>query len=123
MLHARYRMFRTCIRCYLIVEQNKPSRFVTTSPPKVSLSANKISCLPAAYPDEKQLQTTSFPAFIDPISRLATLLVYLDIRAVEDLLAERSNSASYEAIQLWIYRFGPEFTKRLRRRHSDYNDT
>jgi len=39
------------------------------------------------------------------------------------LLAERNISVSYEAIRLWINKFGPEFTKRLRRRHSGFGDT
>jgi putative transposase len=42
---------------------------------------------------------------------------------VEDLLAERNISVSYEAIRLWINKFGPEFTKRLHRRHSGFGDT
>jgi putative transposase len=47
----------------------------------------------------------------------------LSIRDVEGLLAERNISVSYEAIRLWINKFGPEFTKRLRRRHSGFGDT
>ena len=47
----------------------------------------------------------------------------LSVRDVEDLLAERNISVSYEAIRLWINKFGPEFTKRLRRRHSCFGDT
>ena len=47
----------------------------------------------------------------------------LSVRDVEDLLAERNISVSYEAIRLWINKFGPEFTKRLRRRHSGFGDT
>jgi putative transposase len=47
----------------------------------------------------------------------------LSIRDVEDLLAERNISVSYEAIRLWINKFGPEFTKRLRRRHTGFGDT
>jgi putative transposase len=45
------------------------------------------------------------------------------VRDVEDLLAERNISVSHEAIRLWINKFGPEFTKRLRRRHSGFGDT
>jgi len=40
---------------------------------------------------------------------------------VEYLLAERNISVSYEAIRLWINKFG--FTKRLRRRHAGFGDT
>jgi putative transposase len=47
----------------------------------------------------------------------------LSVRDVEDLLAERNISVSYEAIRLWINKFGPEFTQRLRRRHSGFGDT
>jgi putative transposase len=47
----------------------------------------------------------------------------LSVRDVEDLLAERNISVSYEAIRLWINKFGPEFTKRLRRRRSGFGDT
>ncbi len=47
----------------------------------------------------------------------------LSIRDVEDLLAERNISVSYEAIRLWINKFGPEFTRRLRRRHPGFGDT
>ncbi len=47
----------------------------------------------------------------------------LSIRDVEDLLAERNISVSYEAIRLWINIFGPEFTRRLRRRHPGFGDT
>ena len=47
----------------------------------------------------------------------------LSIRDVEDLLAERNISVSYESIRLWINKFGPEFARRLRRRHPGYGDT
>ena len=33
----------------------------------------------------------------------------LSIRDVEDLLAERNISVSYEAIRLWVNKFGSEF--------------
>ncbi len=47
----------------------------------------------------------------------------LSIRDVEDLLAERNISVSYESIRLWINKFGPEFTRRLRRKHPGFGDT
>ncbi len=47
----------------------------------------------------------------------------LSIRDVEDLLAERNITVSYESIRLWINKFGPEFTRRLRRRHPGFGDT
>jgi hypothetical protein len=40
--------------------------------------------------------------------------INLSIQDVEDLLAERNISVSYEAIRLWINKFGPEFTNRVR---------
>jgi putative transposase len=64
-----------------------------------------------------------FPPFI---IQHAVWLYYrfnLSVRDVEDLLAERNISVSYEAIRLWINKFGPGFTKRLRRRHSSFGDT
>jgi len=42
---------------------------------------------------------------------------------VEDLLFERNINVSYESIRLWINKFGPEFTRRLRRRHPGFGDT
>ena len=47
----------------------------------------------------------------------------LSIRDVEDLLFERNINVSYESIRLWINKFGPEFTRRLRRRHPGFGDT
>lgn len=47
----------------------------------------------------------------------------LSVRDLEDLLAELNIFVSYEAIRLWINKFDPEFTKRLRRRHSGFGDT
>jgi len=47
----------------------------------------------------------------------------LSVRDVEDLLAERNINVSDEAICLWINKFGPDFTKRLRRRLAGFGDT
>ena len=47
----------------------------------------------------------------------------LSHRDIEDLLAERGIEVSYEAIRLWCAKFGPEFTKRLRRNHQGYGDS
>ena len=47
----------------------------------------------------------------------------LSHRDIEDLLAERSISVSYESIRLWCNKFGPRYAKRLRRRHQGYGDT
>ena len=47
----------------------------------------------------------------------------LSIRDVEDLLAERNFSVSYESIRLWVNKFGPEYRRRLRRRHPGFGYT
>jgi len=47
----------------------------------------------------------------------------LSVRDVEDLLFERNINVSYESIRLWINKFGPEFTRRLRRKHPGFGDT
>ena len=47
----------------------------------------------------------------------------LSHRDVEDLMAERGITVSYEAIRLWCNKFGPQFARRLRRKHQGYGDT
>ena len=47
----------------------------------------------------------------------------LSIRDVEDLLAERDISVSYEAIRLWVNKFGSKFARRLKQRHPGFGDT
>jgi putative transposase len=47
----------------------------------------------------------------------------LSHRDVEDLLAERGIDVSYEAIRLWCIKFGPKYTRRLKRKHQGYGDT
>ena len=47
----------------------------------------------------------------------------LSHRDIEDLLAERGISVSYEAIRLWCNRFGPKYATKLKRKHSGYGDT
>ncbi len=42
---------------------------------------------------------------------------------IEDLLAERGITVSRESIRLWCNKFGPQFAKRLKRRHQGYGDT
>jgi hypothetical protein len=38
-------------------------------------------------------------------------------------VAERGITVSYESIRLWCIKFGPEYTRRLRRRHQGFGDT
>ncbi|MCG8371313.1 MAG: IS6 family transposase [Proteobacteria bacterium] len=47
----------------------------------------------------------------------------LSHRDIEDLLAERGIVVSYEAIRLWCNKFGPQYARRLKRRHAGYGDT
>src|SRR3981081_4616231 len=39
----------------------------------------------------------------------------LSYRDVEDLLAERGLAVSYETVRRWVLKFGPAFSRRLRR--------
>ena len=43
--------------------------------------------------------------------------------AIEDLLAERGITVSYESVRLWCNKFGPQYTKRLKCRHQGFGDT
>jgi putative transposase len=46
----------------------------------------------------------------------------LSYRDVEDLLAERGISVSYEAIRYWCTKFGPAFARSLRRKQGRLGD-
>ncbi len=46
----------------------------------------------------------------------------LSFRDVEDLLAERGVTVSYEAIRSWRRKFGPEYARTLRRRQGRLGD-
>ena len=47
----------------------------------------------------------------------------LSHRDIEDLLAERGITVSYESIRLWCNKFGPKYVKRLKRQHQGFGDT
>ena len=47
----------------------------------------------------------------------------LSHRDIEDLLAERGITVSYETIRLWCIKFGVRYARRLKRRHQGYGDT
>jgi putative transposase len=47
----------------------------------------------------------------------------LSHRDIEDLLAERGITVSYETIRLWCIKFGAKYVRRLKRRHRGYGDT
>jgi putative transposase len=64
--------------------------------------------------------------FPSEIIQYAVWLYYrfnLSHRDIEDLLAERGISVSYEAIRLWCKKFGPKYAGRLKRKHHGYGDT
>ena len=47
----------------------------------------------------------------------------LSHRDIEDLLAERGITVTYESIRLWCNKFGPKYAKRLKKRHQGFGDT
>jgi putative transposase len=47
----------------------------------------------------------------------------LNHRDIEDLLAERGISVSYDSIRPWCNKFGPQYVKRLKYRHQGFGDT
>jgi putative transposase len=46
----------------------------------------------------------------------------LSHRDIEDLLAARGIEVSYESVRLWCNKFGPLFSKRLKRKHPGFGD-
>ena len=64
--------------------------------------------------------------FPPEIIRYAVWLYYrfnLSHRDIEDLLAERGITVSYESIRLWCIKFGPKYARRLKRKHQGFGDT
>lgn len=47
----------------------------------------------------------------------------LSQRDIEDMLAERGITVSYESIRLWCNKFGPHYARKLKRCHQGYGDT
>ena len=47
----------------------------------------------------------------------------LSHRDIEDLLAERGITVSYEAIRLWCNKFGSENARKLKRKRQEFGDT
>ena len=47
----------------------------------------------------------------------------LSHRDIEDLLAERGITVSYETIRLWCIKFGAKHARRMKRKHRGYGDT
>ncbi len=70
-----------------------------------------------------QYKRHRFPA---EIIQHAVWLYYrfnLSHRDIEDLLAERGITVSYEASRLWCNKFGPQYARRLKRRQQGFADT
>ena len=64
--------------------------------------------------------------FPPEIIQYAVWLYYrfnLSHRDIEDLLAERGITVSYEAIRLWCNKFGLKYVRRLKKKHQGYGDT
>jgi len=75
-----------------------------------------------------KILTTSYKRhrFPPEIIQYAVWLYYrfnLSHRDIEDLLAERGIQVSYESIRLWCNKFGPQYARRLKRRHQGFGDT
>ena len=47
----------------------------------------------------------------------------LSFRDVEDLLAERGITVSYEAVRFWCLKFGPQYARSIRRKQGKLGDT
>ena len=47
----------------------------------------------------------------------------LSFRDVEDILAERGITVSYETVRQWCLKFGPEYARKLKRRQGRLGDT
>jgi putative transposase len=47
----------------------------------------------------------------------------MSFRDIEDLLAEKGISVSYESILLWCIKFGPAYARKLKQRHGGFGDT
>ena len=64
--------------------------------------------------------------FPSEIIQYAVWLYYrfnLSHRDIQDLLAEREITVTYEAIRLWCNKFGSIYAARLRKKHRGYGDT
>ena len=70
-----------------------------------------------------QYKRHRFPAEIIQYSVWLYHRFSLSHRDIEDLLAERGITVSYEAIRLWCNRFGAQYARRLTRRHQGFGDT
>ena len=64
--------------------------------------------------------------FPSEIIQYAVWLYYrfnMSHRDIEDLLSARGIEVSYESIRLWCNKFGPQYARRLKKRHLGFGDT
>ena len=76
--------------------------------------------------EEQHSQLPAATAFPPEIIGHAVCLYYrfcLSFRDVEDLMAERGITVSYEAIHQWCRKFGTEYARKLKRREGRFRDT
>ena len=71
----------------------------------------------------KMYKRHRFPPVIIQYAVSLVHLFNLSHRDVEYLLAERGVTVGYEAIRLGCYKLGPQFPRRLRRKHQGDGDT
>ncbi|MGK0172763.1 MAG: putative transposase [Gammaproteobacteria bacterium] len=53
---------------------------------------------------------------------MAVSPVYLDFRDIEDLLAGRGITLSYETLRQWCHTFGPQYARRMKKRRGPRGD-
>jgi hypothetical protein len=66
--------------------------------------------------EEYRLRRLPLPACDHSAGDLAVFSIHLSFRDVEDLLAERGITVSYESVRRWVNHFGPMIAADLRRR-------
>ena len=69
------------------------------------------------YFRHEQKQAPPFPPDIISYAVWLYHRFNLSHRDIEDLLAQRGVTVSHESIRLWCVKFGPEYAKRLWRKH------
>jgi putative transposase len=77
---------------------------------------------------DEYIQASSIPAGHNQLRCLALLSIQSQARGnshrdIEDLLAERGITVSYESIRLWCIKFGALYARRLKRNRRGYGDT
>ena len=73
--------------------------------------------------DRSRYSGDRFPPEIISYAVCAYHRFCLSFRDVEDLLAERGITVSYEAIRIWCQKFGPGYARNLKRRQGRLGDS